>query len=73
MSEDLYSRGFKGTLYNYLGRFGTQALSFLISIYVIRQLNVSAYGIYKTLIFTGQFYRYIIFFWFTLNNPTLLA
>ena len=40
---------FTGSIYNYIGTFGTAVFSILTSIYIIRILSVSDYGIYTLL------------------------
>lgn len=65
-------RGIWAFIYNYLGRFLSQVISFIVSIYVIRQIPVAVYGnylllgsilsycsLFASLGLTGIFQRYI--------------
>lgn len=40
---------FTGSIYNYVGKFGTAIFSILTGIYIIRKLSVSDYGVYNIL------------------------
>lgn len=66
------NRGVWAFIYNYLGRFTSQIISFFVSIYVIRQIPVAVYGdylllgsilsycsLFASLGLTGVFQRYI--------------
>jgi len=66
------NRGIWAFIYNYIGRFISQVISFFVSIYVIRQIPVAVYGdylllgsilsycsLFASLGLTGVFQRYI--------------
>ena len=47
--SSLSQKIFIGSIYNYIGQFGTGLFSILIGIYIIRKLSVSDYGVYNLL------------------------
>lgn len=49
MKKELYSQILENVSYNYLGQFVNSALSFLISIYIIRVFTVEEFGYYQLL------------------------
>ncbi len=46
----LAKKGIEGSLYNYLGKFGSSLFKSLILVYVIKKLSVESFGIYNLLI-----------------------
>ena len=48
--SSLSQKIFIGSIYNYMGQFGTAILSILTGIYIIRKLSVSDYGVYNLLV-----------------------
>lgn len=47
--SSLSQKVFIGSIYNYMGQFGTAFFSILTGIYIIRKLSVSDYGVYNIL------------------------
>lgn len=50
MKKYLAKKGIEGSLYNYLGQFGSSLFKTLILVYVIKKLSVESFGIYNLLI-----------------------
>lgn len=47
--SSLSQKVFTGSIYNYIGQFGSALFSILAGIYIIRKLSVSDYGVYNLL------------------------
>ena len=47
MKQDDLRKGFAGAIYNYLGMFFEKLVTVLVTIYVIRQLPISDFGVYN--------------------------
>ena len=43
------NKGIRNVFYNYLGRFGSQAIGILATVYMIRELPLQVYGDYNIL------------------------
>jgi O-antigen/teichoic acid export membrane protein len=48
--SSLSQKVFIGSIYNYIGQFGTALFAILIGIYIIRKFSVSDYGVYNILV-----------------------
>lgn len=48
--EKSTNKGVKNVLYNYLGRFGSQAIGVFTAVYIVRGLSLQAYGDYNILL-----------------------
>jgi O-antigen/teichoic acid export membrane protein len=58
-------RGVSGVFYNYLGRFASQLIGLLVSVYIIRALSVEVYGQYSLLFSILAYVGIIILFGLT--------